>query len=378
MNKKVKILFCVLYIASSLIACKNIDSDNIQVVTMISKDEKINSDTYLNAYHLIQLDCPNSESVINGINGILCTDENMVIVDSKSNKLLLFGKDGKFIKSTSSMIGHGHNEYVTLADASINTDARQIYAISRFPSKLMIFDYDLNLIDCHEYDNLRATEIVNDGKYLYYLQQNEEQTRYELLCQEIADLDIEPRLTKAFDLPVAQLFTFGRSMTQTDACRLSITFNDTIYRLESGELIPDIKVEFGDNWFSYNENMSIGDFQRLNSDKYWAIKNICASDSTIIFSTNKTGAYIIDIKTGSGVAYFGFYNKRVPFLSDFMIPVQGRPNSIVYGIIDSNIESFMETVQESNMDFSLNQDILQCIEDFEVSKNPFVVLWDLK
>ena len=362
-----------------LTACQqSSNSEAIPAITMLTSDKKFNSDSYLGSYHIIKLDCPTTESVVSGMTSLLWADGQLVVIDTKSNKLLLFEADGSFIKSTQNMIGHGPNEYVSLSDATIDTGSRRIYALSRFPGKLQVFDYKLNLLNTYGLADISASEIVTDGEFLYYLQQNEEQTQYELLCQPLAHLDQSPQKIHSFDLPAGQLFTFGHSMTKSDVCRMAATFNDTIYKLESGKLIPDFTVDFGDDWYSSEEKMSINDFQRLNFDKYWAIKNISVSDSTIIFSTNKMGTYIIDREKGTGTSNFGFYNKRVPFLSGFTIPIEGRPKSIVYDIMSPAVESFKKQLQNDGLRAEIGKDIEQAVMNFDETGNPLLIIWDQK
>ena len=95
----------------------------------------------------VKLEQPNRDAIISNIGRILFVPERIAVVDQDGNKVLLFDEKGNFIKSTSSRIGNGHNEYIRLSDCAADVDNGLFYLCCDAPYQILVLDKDLNFVE---------------------------------------------------------------------------------------------------------------------------------------------------------------------------------------------------------------------------------------
>lgn len=374
-----KILPSVLLI---IISCSSIEnSELLQHVSLnVQTDKSIEITSYSDSVYLQPLECPNNDAIVSKADRILFYDDRMLIVGIKSNTLSLFTPDGKFIKSTASMIGHGHNEYISLRDAALDEYDKRIYVLADIPRKLFVMDYDLNVKQTYAIDDC-ILEMTVDSTNLYFLCLNYEQTVFDLRTVEKSNPEGKQNILLRNDKICPYLFTLGQSMNICDRqCYVSLPFDNTIYHLAGGKVVDGYTMDFDNNWFVYNEKQSqnIGEFNRVNMGKIWCIKNINVSDSLILFSTNKTSCIVIDKGMAMGMVYSNNYSTTIPFLTDFSVPVQGKKNIQVYMTFPSEITRYVEAVHNNEYKRIVDPNVLRVAENYRDDSNPIFVICEIK
>ena len=93
-------------------------------------------------------------------------------MDRGGNKIIMYDRNGRFLKSTAKMEGRGHNEYIRVIDASIDEKDKKLYVHCDAPYQMMIFDLDLNLEKIIPMDYYMG-EIAIEGNQLYGICYNE-------------------------------------------------------------------------------------------------------------------------------------------------------------------------------------------------------------
>lgn len=76
-------------------------------------DELVYS-SFLKSYEIVALSDSVPEALIKFPDRILFAEDRIFVVDRFGNKVLMFDREGNFLKSTASMTGKGHNEYIRL------------------------------------------------------------------------------------------------------------------------------------------------------------------------------------------------------------------------------------------------------------------------
>lgn len=364
-----------------LSSCSSIDRiDILSPITLhFHNDETLKLDSIAQQAKLVQFDAPNVDAIIGRIDRLLFVDNNICVVDSKGNKLILFSKDGKFIKSTSMLIGHGHDEYISLKDAALDEYNKRIYMYSDIPRKMFVFDYELNLINSLDFDE-RVLEFVIDNIYIYYMYLSDDQTSYEVRAVK-KNKPNSSSITLAKVGPVcAGLFTIGKSMNQCGgSCYACLPFENKIYRLQNGKIHDGYVVDFGDMWFADSSRTSNSiDFNRKNIGKFWCLKNISTSDSNLVFSSNKTALFVIDRTSLEGNMYLCGIDDRLPFLTEFSISTQGLHGIIAYNTSSNRINDYVMSVNDNKYQGVVDKEVFGIVSNHRLENNPLVVIWHLK
>lgn len=120
------------------------NAELVKVETHGIHDELVYS-SFLKSYEIVALSDSVPEALIKFPDRILFAEDRIFVVDKADNKLLMFDREGNFLKSTASMVGKGHNEYIRLMDVAMDKESRTLYVHCDAPYQIMVFDFDLNL-----------------------------------------------------------------------------------------------------------------------------------------------------------------------------------------------------------------------------------------
>ena len=280
----------------------------------------------------VKLEQPNRDAIISNIGRILFIPERIAVVDQDGNKVLLFDEKGNFIKSTSSRIGNGHNEYIRLSDCAADVDNGLFYLCCDAPYQILVLDKDLNFVERIQMDCF-FNEMVISGEYAYATVHVYEPTD----CYELRRYD-----KRNFKLPYKVLATkentengvmgFGKQLcSDGETVYAAMPMDNNIFTIKNGEIEEQTELDFGERWFAQGNatHASGRAFIEQNQEKIWTIQNICASDSILMFNTNKSGIYHLNKKTMSGIAYRWFTNDNSLYGNSWMTPCCGLKNTTV-------------------------------------------------
>ena len=91
-----------------------------------------------------------SESLIQYINRVVDLEGNLLVVDRDNQSLLLFDKDGRFIKKIAGQ-GKGPGEYSKMYDAAIDKEGRRLFVLDAYAQSVLIYDFDGKCLDSKKF-----------------------------------------------------------------------------------------------------------------------------------------------------------------------------------------------------------------------------------
>ena len=117
--------------------------NNIKV-ELFDSGHSLTFSSFLEGYKIISLSSDTSEAIVHYPDRLLFFDNRIFVMDRGGNKIIMYDRNGKFLKSTAKMEGRGHNEYIRVIDASIDEKTKTLRTLMTAPYQMMIFDLDLN------------------------------------------------------------------------------------------------------------------------------------------------------------------------------------------------------------------------------------------
>ena len=109
-----------------------------------------------------------SESLIQYINRVLDFDGNLLVVDRDNQSLLLFDKDGQFIKKIAGQ-GKGPGEYSKMYDVAVDKEGRRLFVLDAYAQSVLIYDFDGKCLDSKKFGFwAQELEYIGDDKVLLY------------------------------------------------------------------------------------------------------------------------------------------------------------------------------------------------------------------
>lgn len=108
------------------------------------------------------------ESLIKYIKKVLNLDGKLLVVDGDMNSLLLFDKDGRFMKKIAGQ-GKGPGEYAYLTSATVDKGGKRLFVLDDFSHNLFTYDFEGNYLEGRKLD-FRATDLeyLGDDKLVFY------------------------------------------------------------------------------------------------------------------------------------------------------------------------------------------------------------------
>ena len=91
-----------------------------------------------------------SESLIQYINRVVDLDGNLLVADRDNQSLLLFGKDGRFIKKIVGQ-GKGPGEYSKMYDVAVDKEGRRLFVLDAYAQSVLIYDFDGKCLDSKKF-----------------------------------------------------------------------------------------------------------------------------------------------------------------------------------------------------------------------------------
>lgn len=372
---RIKIYLLCPILSAILYSCQ---ASRESVINISDNANTLSQKEYFSFPQFVQLeDCGNA-TAIKRVDKVLFLKDRIVISDYSSNKLLLFDSTGKFLASTARMIGKGNNEYGHYVDCAVDTEHQLIYMSCDFPYQFLVFDANLKLQKCIK-TNDYMSEITMDEEYLYaYCNKTNSDDVYELRCYDKNNLLGRYKVLLSLEQKVRGVKGMGYSLCGSDSNILfAMPFTDDVYEIRNGEVYNIIGVDFGEKWYSYNNNKHLSgrNFVMKNKDVNWIIQNMVSTDSLLFFNTNKAAFYKVDKIMRSGDSYKYFDDTYFPYSSSWMTPCYGKSECIVQVIPAEGVREYVKMCKLKNTD------MLPAFENFNVSEtanNPVLQILKLK
>lgn len=267
------------------------------------------------------------------INRVLFAADRIFLVDEPTDRVISFDEEGHFVGSTARLIGKGHNEYLSLLDASLDTASRRIYACCDAPLSLFVLDYDFNVDSIILLDRF-LKEIVSDDHYVYGLSlSNLDDVKAELLVYDKHNLFATPKTLLSTKKGVSGLLTIGNMLTYGDDGILAcLPYENSIVKIKDGEIVTAYRIDFGQKTLHEYEarNATASEVIKNHSDKNWLIVNACESDSTLLFNTNTGYTFVVNKKNGLCQSYQFLDNNLSKYFGPQIVSAQNLPKQVIY------------------------------------------------
>ncbi len=141
---KTQVLSLILAAGLILTSCRRDKTGGLSIVEEIDLEQSVSvseigwDHAMFQSTDLVRLEM-NEKSIIGGITQMELTDEHIFILDKKTSSLLMFDRDGTFIRSISSR-GQGPEEYLGMSAFYLKD--KKIHIIDPLKMKILIFNFD--------------------------------------------------------------------------------------------------------------------------------------------------------------------------------------------------------------------------------------------
>lgn len=309
MKKRVLILclvvFFVAYSVSILSSCSGNNIDNPNMVLSSSwqgYEEAVADTTLFSKCQEIHLEMKEGY-VVQKVDKVLRADGRLFLCDFDNKQILIFGLDGKAIGKIDRR-GHGPGEYIKMFDATYDAYSKQIMVLVD-PKAVMCFDINGNYLKAEDADSYYSN-VSTDKNYVYLYNPtyaNAIEPDYTITAiSKKTNLQHE---ILSFGKEYAPFCKMGNKMSNMkDFTLFTRKLDDNIYWLQSGKLVKQYSLDFGEMKFPSNKiDKQYGciDIYVLCSKNKWVytIYDIVSTREKLIFSTNLLGVGVFDTKKES-------------------------------------------------------------------------------
>lgn len=235
------------------------------------------------------------QSLINIIKKIVVTPERIFIHNLQDQKLLLFSRQGKFVKSIYP-IGRGPGEWLGMTDFTIDEKTREIIITADRPYKFLYYDYNGNFLR-EKISGAFYFEIAQTDSHILATNSKALDPKHYLSL--LKETDYKITVTKKIPLEFTYLGDFrcrGSYLLKSQHLYFTQNIDYTIYRWENNRVNPLFKVDFGK--YNYNPKLSEkGTDSPELQQKVLSIINVKETSNYLFFNTNKIGTFVYDKKS---------------------------------------------------------------------------------
>lgn len=319
------------------------------------------------------------EAIIKHIDRIGFDRNRIFVWDNDNSKIIAFDSDGRFIASSQRYKGKGHNEYVNMLDMALDQENRRVYGFCDFPQCVMVFDYDMKLLEKHDL-GFWTMDTAADKDYIYCMLLNTgDGAKSKVIALPKKGFPKKQTTVLETTKGVEGLFGFGKCLTVSNgsvyAC---LPYEHIVHELRQGKIRNSYDVDFGDLAATHtDEGLKRESFYaKGNSDKIWTVHNVVASDSLMLFNTNKAKAFVINTRRGTGHSY-SYINSSQPFMLSTIIPSQGINDAVVFEIASDDISYYPRAMKRFKW-MRPDSTLLQISNSFAQNSNTVIGIYRLK
>ena len=251
------------------------------------------------------------ESLVGSIDKLIVFEEHIYVLDKRTNSLLVFNLDGKYV-SKLSKIGNGPGEYIQLDFFDIDYKNRQIVLTDLMGYQIVKYDLEGNYLSREKIPFWveGLVPVFNDGFVVYA---NHRDNKHQLNQEyNIFYLDSSMQVSKAyfpynssnFNNPRIKFNTpqFGSFYTHNKDRYFFSPFKDQVYQITKNGLISKYRFDFGEKTFDekyLSQKSKLRNY--MEKGEFFQIGNILENDDLVIFSF---------YQKSFPIGYFGYYSKN--------------------------------------------------------------------
>lgn len=267
----------------------------VQAIINISDAKTMNYQPLLDSINYVPLETTDL-SLIGNIGKIYVTPSNILIFDSKQTAILLFDKEGKFIRKIGQK-GRGPEEYLFFNEIVFERKTEIIYAHERYLNK--IFKYNLKgelLEQIPSKFEFNSFCKAPQGYWLYSCFKENNPKGYNLM---LVDEKMQNMTAGFFPQNPAFVNTTFNSTFSRDYSGTSYFVYPTsniIYKLNTEQPVPYFQIDFGAKNLPYEKIKKLSsskEYDNLVNEKRYLgdISNLLCFQNYLLFSFNESGFY---------------------------------------------------------------------------------------
>lgn len=369
-----KHIYNVILISIFFLSCgvKSKPSESGEFIIDISKANKSSFASELNKVEFIPLETTDS-NVIGQIQLIKIEGNEIYIVDSKTQKVLIFSIQGKYLRSINK-VGQGPGEYIGITDMQINNRNGHIVILDETQYKMLEFDTNGNFINEKKIplkDPLAKFAYLDSTTLVFYksfIQKDNDNSI--ILCSEDFK-QIEPKFPckKTTSLLLCPRVSLQKSDNQL--LYLPI-YSQTLFEITNKKVKEKYTFNFEKN------NIDLDVYNKKYSNPSELFRRLNTGNSIYFFN-------VLDSKSN---IYADFYYKEVPYF--FVYNKDTKKSNIFYDekmskMFDSfypyttNNGKFLSTVSANHLN-EFSTEILKSnnLDHITSEDNPIVIIYQFK
>ena len=239
------------------------------------------------------------ESLIKYIKKVLNFDGKLLVVDGAMNSLLLFDKDGRFIKKIAGQ-GKGPGEYAYLTNATVDKKGKRLFILDDFSSHLLTYDFEGNYLESIKLDfKALDLEYLGNDKLVFYCgyRRNDnylkEDARPSLFVYDLKQSVVTPLQYVSNKVASHEMASPSKAISSCGDGKVWYGFDLTneFLVINKGELEHSFTLDFGkedtDKRLAFVKRLEDEDFDMKD------IRNIPRPKHMSVFSTVKTADYLL-------------------------------------------------------------------------------------
>jgi hypothetical protein len=334
--------------------------------------------TYFDSTIIVPLETTEG-AFIREISKLYITEDHILVFDSEGTKLLLFDREGHFIRQIG-VQGEGPEEYRLFNDVQFDRTMSVIYAHERFSNCIYTYDLSGHLIGKTPKASIFFNSFykTDSGYWVYSCFPGKMGTGYNLTL-----LDHDLKTVKRTFFPqkkfVNAVFSSTFSESEDGRAFFISPSSNIIHELVGDSVVPFVKADFGEKTIPYRFVTEIEDskeYDNLIADRKYLgnISNFKVNRRFCFFSFSETG-YGIPLATYN--CYYNYQAKqtciyRNPYMESINYPVS---TTLLYASNDVLVYALNLSVLTNNSYADISKKLGT---DLQFDSNPVLTFLHLK
>ena len=363
---------------------------DIKTITLSSMKETFQDTSYFKDPHIVALETTD-KSLIANINRVYMDDNKLFIYDPQIHNIFIFDITGKYISKIDCK-GQGSKEYIETTDFTIDTIKKQIILLCSIPEKRMYFTYEGTIIKEEDHEDFYS-KLATDGNYIYFENPVLGSPKDQIHILNIKTGEKQERLKL---LDIKNFFSvMGNSFNKGKDILFVRRYDNSIYKLENGEIIKKYQLDFKEHSFperliTEKEEMVIMDECRTH-EYIFAMSNVTDNDNYTMFYTNR-GICLYDKKNDILTNYKQMQSPLIKSLVDdpfsFYLPLENTNNFVCFLYDPSSFKLIVSKITEQpdkievkklrNEHPKLVEEIINAGNKIVKDSNPVLFIYEFK
>ncbi len=319
---RLHIIFTVGY-SLFLLACSKTD-DSVKMVSVDVEEKRATPDSVIFASREIVILETVPESLLSYVLMMDLYRDDIYVLDDRRTAVFVFSRTGEY-KTKIGRQGRGPGEYGHIMSFYIDRDKDEIAITTDRPNRIMYYSFAGEFLGETETEEIICGVVKTGDKLNARLLHD---------TYDFGILEMDGHVVKSVEFPDTpelsvdrhrRISPFGEYLTGSRyGILFTRTFDNTLYKVEDGKLIPFITLDFGRYWQHNANTLDHAEITRRVSEgrEIYAITNArLTGEDKVIFNGYPNGVFVVD---GDTARHYGGITSELslsPFGKTEMIPI---------------------------------------------------------